>query len=181
MALTRVEITKRYNERNPDRVAARRAKWWPAYYEANREKFILRAKEWSNNNPDKVRAIKNKWYAVNRTQAQQSQDRYRKSNSSKYLFGLAKRRAAKRGIEFNIELCDVVVPKTCPLLNIPINSYSEHQDFRPSLDRINPKLGYIKGNVIVISHKANRIKSNANASELFAIAMNLMEITGELP
>lgn len=30
----------------------------------------------------------------------------------------------------------------------------------PSIDRIVPELGYVKGNVAVISMKANRLKSN---------------------
>ena len=35
---------------------------------------------------------------------------------------------------------------------------SKNSDFSPSFDRIYPKQGYSKGNVIVISNKANRIK-----------------------
>lgn len=39
-----------------------------------------------------------------------------------------------------------------------------------SLDRIVPSLGYVPGNVAVISHRANRIKSDATADELRAVA-----------
>lgn len=39
-------------------------------------------------------------------------------------------------------------------------------DNSPTVDRINNKLGYIKGNVKVISWRANRIKNNGNKEEL---------------
>lgn len=44
---------------------------------------------------------------------------------------------------------------------------------KPSLDKIIPKLGYVKGNVWVVSNKANRIKSNATIEELELLVKNL--------
>jgi len=46
----------------------------------------------------------------------------------------------------------------------------------PSLDRINPALGYVKGNVWVISFKANAIKQNATVQELELLVNNLKSI-----
>ena len=40
----------------------------------------------------------------------------------------------------------------------------------PSLDRVIPELGYVPGNVVFISHNANRIKNNATEKELYAVA-----------
>lgn len=42
-------------------------------------------------------------------------------------------------------------------------------DASPSLDRIDPSRGYIAGNVVVISHKANRLKNDAGLAELEAL------------
>lgn len=42
-------------------------------------------------------------------------------------------------------------------------------DGSPTLDRIVPEKGYVKGNVAVISHKANRIKNNGSLEELEAV------------
>lgn len=67
---------------------------------------------------------------------------------------------------------DLEWPETCPLLGIPLN-YTKGQgrtDNSPSIDRIVPHLGYIPGNVIVISWRANRIKNNGNSKELRAIS-----------
>ena len=46
----------------------------------------------------------------------------------------------------------------------------------PSLDRIVPELGYVPGNVVFISHNANRIKNDATEKELYAVADWLHEV-----
>jgi hypothetical protein len=43
-------------------------------------------------------------------------------------------------------------------------------DTSPSLDKINPELGYVPGNVAIISYRANRIKNNGTAEEHRLIA-----------
>jgi hypothetical protein len=85
-------------------------------------------------------------------------------------------RARKKGFEHNIELSDIHIPDKCPLLNIPLVVGTEcATDNSPSLDRIDPNMGYVKGNVWVISNKANSIKNNATSEELTLIARNLAE------
>jgi hypothetical protein len=44
------------------------------------------------------------------------------------------------------------------------------ESFPLKVDRIVPELGYVKGNVIVVSCRANRIKSDATPDELERIA-----------
>lgn len=43
----------------------------------------------------------------------------------------------------------------------------------PSLDHIEPEKGYVRGNVWVISYRANMIKNNATIDELQLLATNL--------
>jgi hypothetical protein len=43
------------------------------------------------------------------------------------------------------------------------------RDNQPSLDRVIPALGYVPGNVRVISFRANRLKQDATAEEVAAI------------
>jgi len=102
-----------------------------------------------------------------------AQDRYRKKNPLKYIYSLAKRRSKSRGIEFNIELSDLTVPDYCPLLEVKIDNFNPDNGYHASIDRINPTKGYIKGNVMVVSFRANRLKNNSSSSELLLLANNL--------
>jgi hypothetical protein len=89
---------------------------------------------------------------------------------------MAKRRAKEKGLEFNIDNTDIDIPILCPILGIPIvKIYTKGKSTgptsnSPSLDRIDNSKGYIKGNVRVISHKANTMKHNATSSELIMFA-----------
>ena len=88
----------------------------------------------------------------------------------------SKNRAKKRGLEFNLDECDIIIPEVCPLLDIPL--YVENGvigDHSPSLDRIDSSKGYIKGNVWVISARANAIKSNATSDEILQIGYRLRD------
>ena len=75
------------------------------------------------------------------------------------LHSRARQRAARRGLPFNLNVSDVIVPPICPALGVPIIVGETRSPYSPSLDRIRPALGYVRGNTRVISDKANRLKS----------------------
>jgi hypothetical protein len=60
----------------------------------------------------------------------------------------------------------IVIPSVCPVLGIPIVLGEQRSENSPSLDRITPELGYVPGNVRVISDKANRLKGDRTLSQL---------------
>lgn len=64
------------------------------------------------------------------------------------------------------------LPTHCPILGLELDYTFEgpRQDNRPSLDRINNELGYIVGNVQVISWRANRLKNDGTSHEHHLIA-----------
>jgi predicted Zn-ribbon and HTH transcriptional regulator len=85
----------------------------------------------------------------------------------------AKSRAKLKGIEFSLTAEDVKIPAVCPILGIKlehIKGQSGGHDASPALDRIDNSLGYIKGNVMVISNLANRMKSSADKQTLLTFA-----------
>jgi hypothetical protein len=88
------------------------------------------------------------------------------------MFRNAKRRALAKRVPFSLSIDDIVIPAVCPALGLPLSvgrSGLAH-DGSPTLDRIVPELGYVPGNVIVISRRANNIKSNAYPAELLTVA-----------
>lgn len=92
----------------------------------------------------------------------------------------ARSRAKKNGLDIDIDISDIVIPSVCPLLGCPIieghlKGKPGPSPNSPSLDRIDPALGYVKGNVWVISHRANVIKQNASPVELETLAKNLRD------
>jgi len=88
--------------------------------------------------------------------------------------GGARTRAKWANIEFDItnEYIYGITADTCPALGIQFvfGGVGFNTAVNPSIDRIDPKQGYIKGNMAVISHRANMIKSNASSDELRKIA-----------
>src|SRR5579885_873938 len=96
---------------------------------------------------------------------------YRKDHNRRHpisvIFQHARKRAKEKNIPFDITADDLVVPKFCPILGIELCVNEKHaKDNSISLDRIVPELGYVRGNVAIISYKANTIKNNASIEDL---------------
>jgi hypothetical protein len=92
-------------------------------------------------------------------------------NIPSVLLKSCKDRALKKGLEFNLTLEDIVIPDMCPILLQPIvQGNKDNYKFSPSVDRIDNTKGYIKGNVQIISMKANTIKNSATIEELILFA-----------
>ena len=85
----------------------------------------------------------------------------------------AKRRAARKGLPFDLTSDDIAVPDFCPALGIPLYRAVGRKAQGPN--RIEPDLGYVRGNVRVISARANQIKSDATPSELLRVACYVQE------
>lgn len=104
---------------------------------------------------------------------QQSSESYHRQknkeiNIKHYLIKYAKARANKKGLEFNITKDDIELPEFCPILQVKLSKDSRRYGY--SLDRINPKLGYIKGNIWVISQLANSMKWDSTEEERLLFA-----------
>ena len=91
------------------------------------------------------------------------------------LLSRARRRAEANNLPFDIDLeyLAALPSENCPVFGMPLAWCAEtkyRQDEAPSLDKIIPALGYVKGNVAWVSWKANRIKNDGSAEDHQRIA-----------
>jgi len=98
--------------------------------------------------------------------------KHRKRNRLQSLVKSARTRAAVKGIPFDLDYRKLIVPEFCPVLSIPLafGTNNKTEPGSPSIDRLVPELGYIQGNVTIISAKANTIKSYGTAEDHEKIA-----------
>ena len=95
----------------------------------------------------------------------------------------ARERAKKKNLETNIDTAYIkrIWPKDnkCPALGTKFKRGKKDTgpvDTSPSLDRIIPERGYVKGNVQIISNLANKIKNNATPDQVLSVGNYLKKI-----
>ena len=102
-----------------------------------------------------------------------SKNQWKNKTYIQKIYDRAKTRATRKGREFNIEIEDIVIPDLCPVFGVPL---VEETEYAPSIDRIDSSKGYIKGNIQIISRRANLLKNNAIIEELEMVINFLKEI-----
>lgn len=136
---------------------------------------------WENGGAEKNRQRKKQAYKNGGKEKAQS---YVKANPVQRITNnivcSARHRAANKNLPFDIDLDyirsmvgeNAELASHCPVFNIPLdwscmrNNGGKPLPNSPSLDRIDPERGYVKGNVWIISHRANTIKNDATHEEL---------------
>lgn len=158
---------KKYREEHKDKAKVY-AKYW---YETNRESQAIKKKRYNQENKELVKIQQ-------RTKYERGKEAY----PERYILSAAKARAKKRGHEFNIELEDIIVPEFCPILGIKLqyNKGTQAGD-SPALDRLDNNKGYIKGNVHIISVRANRLKGDCSLEEMVMLGEWARELLGDNP
>ena len=140
-------------------------------YLKNRDAIKKRTAEYRKTHREQYLMYSNRWYKKMRG----SLDFWKR-----ILLYSAKQRATKLNLPFNLTLDDVSIPEKCPIFGTILEiSTKIAKDNSPSLDRIIPNLGYVKGNVIVISYRANVLKRDASPDELMKLALFYKKINTE--
>jgi hypothetical protein len=85
-----------------------------------------------------------------------------------------KQRAKKQKVPFDIDANYLIsiYPKNnkCPVLGIKMQFGADDRLNSPSVDKIIPEKGYVKGNVVWMSYRANSLKTDASIDELKGLA-----------
>lgn len=104
--------------------------------------------------------------------------RKREADPRLRLVGSAKERAVQCGLQFAITVDDVFIPEVCPALGIPlVRARGRGPAYNsPTLDRFDSSVGYVPGNVFVISALANRIKNNATTEQVGRVHAWMLEV-----
>ena len=155
-----------------------------SWYERNKNDPGVKAKnnqkaaEWYENNKHRSevrvnRALRAKrWYKDNKERADHQEKARKKTNWSLYTVIRLKAKAKQKQLPFDLTEADIQQPQYCPVLGLELvyrpNGYLRCPEMA-TIDRMDPKLGYVKGNVHTISSKANRLKNNATLEEMEAI------------
>ena len=144
------------------------------------------SRNWKRENRDRLAPIKRKQYADRYGVIQREKERIRKEQyplkvRSQLLRAGMRDRARVKGIEFDSGFFSVgyLMERlsrnlNCECCHNPLDiSFKVDRKFNessPSMDRVNPLKGYVKGNVAILCWRCNRIKQDAAPQELRAIA-----------
>ena len=166
------KMRERYERIKSDPEYQRKKKLASAKYkEAHREEIRIKAMEY-NNRPEVIERKAN-WYQ--NKEVSKSLDEKLKDTLAR-----VKCRAKLKAVPFNLTLDDLkeIYTPVCPILGIELNWYSPKNEGgraedTPALDRIDPKKGYVKGNVAFISTLANMMKSSATRKQIEVFCKNI--------
>jgi hypothetical protein len=129
------------------------------------------------------------WIKTHRSDAVLYTFKWRRKNPENNLLNIARTRAKKQGSKCDLELSDIKIPLSCPVLGIVLAVDKTNEEYlrvgigrngggaprpnAPSLDRIDPRRGYVKGNVRVISWRANNLKRDGTLEEMRLVLADL--------
>ena len=136
-------------------------------------------KYWSTENGKKHRKDASTAFRKrNRIKRVEETKSWRRKYPLRSILSGIKSKCKRKNIEFSILENDFLpLPKYCPVLGIKLNwNNTKQSNNSPSIDRINPNLGYTKGNSMIISWRANDLKRNATLEELKALVFFLEKL-----
>lgn len=133
----------------------------------------IKRRKYAKDNPEWKREQARKWNARYPELHKRNATRWRNNNLERVMWNNAKRRAEAKGLSFDIEIKDIFIPEFCPLLGLKMKIGEGGPKWHsPSLDRIDSGKGYIKGNIWVISSRANSLKGDGKLEEFELIVKN---------
>lgn len=178
-----------YYRKNRDRIKEQNKEWKDAHLDAVRAASRAYQKLLREQNPEHARELQRRSNAKHRDKRRRETIAWRKKNPGYharwhaanrlknpvlYMWRNCRNRAKTLGIEFDLEINDIIVPDICPVLGIKLewgrgSKTGFNAPNAPSVDRFDPKQGYTKRNILVMSNRANILKRDGTLMEFKAI------------
>lgn len=161
------EYCRKYRKAHPEVAKSH----WAGYYEENKDKLRANGRAYyavyKPVRQEKVAALEAAQPGIHARKYRERRDK----DPVKALWKSCKQNAANKGLPFNLETGDLTMPTHCPVLGFELkHGEGKWCPTSPSVDRIIPELGYVKGNVIVVSWRANCLKRDATLDEIQKLA-----------
>jgi hypothetical protein len=124
-------------------------------------------KDFYDNHPEKWQNWRNLNLEENKKHSRELSRLWRERAPEKMLLGQIKSRCKRKNIICTITVDDIKFPTHCPILGIELFVGTGMGPVMngPSVDRIIPELGYVPGNVHVVSRLANTMKNMGTLEE----------------
>lgn len=159
------------------------------YREKNRERLREYRRNWSEKNKERIREYNKQYARLNRERVLESRRRFEERNrgraTTRYrkmmetspwsnLYSGAKSRSKHRGIAFDITRDDIREMYTgrCSVTGVEFvpNIHGGVHPLSPSLDRIDPTMGYSKENCRLVINAFNALKGTMDDPETLRVA-----------
>ena len=141
------------------------------YYQDNKESILIQQKNYRADNKEKVRDMKRK-YRSNYFNIM----KYTDISMSFLSYKIGKMKASTKDVTLTAEELLELIQKDlkCPVFGTKFSFGKGHnwkyKQNSMSVDRIDNNKGYNKDNIVIVSFKANAMKSSATLKELYQVA-----------
>ncbi len=141
--------------------------------------YLCRAKNASHH--EKAAARARAYRSSNLEKVREDQRKSRACDPVGCLWKSCRASARKRKFDFDISIEDIVIPHLCPILGISMTlpGQGRRLNSTASVDRIDSTKGYVRGNIQVISWRANHLKSNSTHEERVALVTHDLRGKGQ--
>ena len=171
----RANMTEEQKQHERDKEHMRRANWT----EEQKQHKAGYQRKWRANMPEEQ---KQRYDAQKRNMRANMTEEQKEITFRKAVLSGVKRRAEKRDpplpCNITFQYLNVIWPldNKCPVFGTPFErGKGQPINTSPNVDRIEPELGYVIGNVQILSHLANKIKNDATPAQVLAVGQYLVE------
>lgn len=157
------------------------------YRKNNPEKCAATGKAWQQKNKEAHNRSVAKYYQANKDIAIKAGNKYTQANqgtlrwTQRAMVNKSRGRAKSKGLAHNVTLEYIQsiwpIDNKCPIFGTEFTFTVGNMNTCASLDRIDNAVGYVIGNVAVISWRANSLKSCATIAEIEAVIKYIEENT----